>query len=414
MYSQTRNVLNNLILTNIKELVGITNKSDAPKSGINQDKVSTLVDAYLIIKNGIIDSFGSMNEVPETSLQEHKCNGKLVLPMYVDSHSHLVFAESRSNEMKMRLRGKSYQEIASAGGGILNSVAKLAAMSEQELFDQAQYHLERAIKQGTGALEIKSGYGLSIEDEMKMLRVIRVLKQVSPIPIKATFLGAHALPIDYKDNKDAYLYLVTNEMLPRIAGEGLADYIDIFCETGYFDLDDLKLIIEAGNKYNLKAKVHVNQFSSFGAVKLACEMNALSVDHLEVMKDEDFNALKNSNTLATGLPLCSLFLNIPFAPGRKMIDENIPFVLASDFNPGSSPSSNLSLAFALGCSQMKLTPEESFNALTYNASFAMEVENEVGSIQKGKKANLIITKPANGIEDIPYWFGDSMIDSIII
>jgi imidazolonepropionase len=347
-------------------------------------------------------------------MDSHDCAGRLVLPMYVDSHTHLIFAESRSGEMKMRLHGKSYQEIAEAGGGILNSAAKLHAMSEQQLYEEAQERMGNVIKQGTGAIEIKSGYGLNIEDEMKMLRVIHVLKSLSPIPIKATFLGAHALPTEFKNNKDAYMYLVTKEMLPRIAGEGLADYIDIFCETGYFSLDDLKQVIEAGDKHGLKAKVHVNQFSSFGAVKMACEMGALSVDHLEIMNEDDYSALASSNTIATGLPLCSLFLDIPYTPGRQLIDKNIPLAIASDFNPGSSPSSNLNLAFGLACSQMKLTPEEAFNALTYNAAFAMEVQNEVGSIQVGKKANLIVTKPANGLEDIPYWFGDSMIGSVVV
>ena len=406
--------MNNLILKNIKQLIGITQNSNHPKSGKNQGEVSSLENAYVVIRNGLINAYGPMSEYPSTELTEHDCTGKLVLPMYVDSHTHMVFAESRSGEMKMRLQGKSYQEIAEAGGGILNSAAKLSKLSEQHLFDATQIRLEQAIKQGTGAIEIKSGYGLTIEDEMKMLRVIRVLKQISPIPIKSTFLGAHALPAEFKNNKDAYMYLVTNEMLPRIAGDGLADYVDIFCETGYFDLNDLKQIIEAGQKHGLKAKVHVNQFSSFGAVKLACEMGALSVDHLEVMTQEDYSALKKSETIATALPLCSLFLDIPYTPGRKLIDENIPLAIASDFNPGSAPSSNLNLAFALACSQMKLTPEEAFNALTYNAAFAMELQDQVGSIQTGKKANLLITKPANGIEDIPYWFGDSMIGSVVV
>ncbi|PCJ65586.1 MAG: imidazolonepropionase [Bacteroidetes bacterium] len=404
----------NLILKNIKQLIGITENSDVIKKGTAQGEVTTLDNAYLIIRDNIIESFGPMSECPEVSMDSHDCSNRLLLPMYVDSHSHLVFAESRSGEMKMRLHGKTYQEIAETGGGILNSAAKLHAMSEQQLYDDAQVRLEQVIKQGTGAIEMKSGYGLSIEDEMKMLRVIRVLKSLSPIPIKSTFLGAHALPLEFKDNKDAYMYLVCNEMLPRIAGEGLADYIDIFCETGYFDLNDLKQIIEAGDKHGLKAKVHVNQFSTFGAVKLACEMGALSVDHLEVMNDEDYTALQNSNTIATGLPLCSLFLDIPYTPGRQLIDKNIPLAIASDFNPGSAPSSNLNLAFGLACSQMKLTPEEAFNALTYNAAFAMEVQDEVGSIQVGKKANLILTKPANGLEDIPYWFGDNMIESVIV
>ncbi|MFT5348117.1 MAG: imidazolonepropionase [Bacteroidia bacterium] len=404
----------NIILKNIKQLIGITENSDTIKKGKAQGEVKTLENAYLIVRNNIIESFGPMSECPELSMDSHDCAGRLVLPMYVDSHTHLIFAESRSGEMKMRLHGKSYQEIAEAGGGILNSAAKLHAMSEQQLYEEAQERMGNVIKQGTGAIEIKSGYGLNIEDEMKMLRVIRVLKSLSPIPIKATFLGAHALPTEFKNNKDAYMYLVTKEMLPRIAGEGLADYIDIFCETGYFSLDDLKQVIEAGDKHGLKAKVHVNQFSSFGAVKMACEMGALSVDHLEVMNEDDYSALASSNTIATGLPLCSLFLDIPYTPGRQLIDKNIPLAIASDFNPGSSPSSNLNLAFGLACSQMKLTPEEAFNALTYNAAFAMEVQNEVGSIQVGKKANLIVTKPANGLEDIPYWFGDSMIGSVVV
>lgn len=404
----------NIILKNIKQLIGITENSDTIKKGKAQGEVKTLENAYLIVRNNIIESFGPMSECPELSMDSHDCAGRLVLPMYVDSHTHLIFAESRSGEMKMRLHGKSYQEIAEAGGGILNSAAKLHAMSEQQLYEEAQERMGNVIKQGTGAIEIKSGYGLNIEDEMKMLRVIRVLKSLSPIPIKATFLGAHALPTEFKNNKDAYMYLVTKEMLPRIAGEGLADYIDIFCETGYFSLDDLKQVIEAGDKHGLKAKVHVNQFSSFGAVKMACEMGALSVDHLEIMNEDDYSALASSNTIATGLPLCSLFLDIPYTPGRQLIDKNIPLAVASDFNPGSSPSSNLNLAFGLACSQMKLTPEEAFNALTYNAAFAMEVQNEVGSIQVGKKANLIVTKPANGLEDIPYWFGDSMIGSVVV
>ncbi len=404
----------NIILKNIKQLIGITENSDTIKKGKAQGEVKTLENAYLIVRNNIIESFGPMSECPELSIDSHDCAGRLVLPMYVDSHTHLIFAESRSGEMKMRLHGKSYQEIAEAGGGILNSAAKLHAMSEQQLYEEAQERMGNLIKQGTGAIEIKSGYGLNIEDEMKMLRVIRVLKSLSPIPIKATFLGAHALPTAFKNNKDAYMYLVTKEMLPRIAGEGLADYIDIFCETGYFSLDDLKQVIEAGDKYGLKAKVHVNQFSSFGAVKMACEMGALSVDHLEIMNEDDYSALASSNTIATGLPLCSLFLDIPYTPGRQLIDKNIPLAVASDFNPGSSPSSNLNLAFGLACSQLKLTPEEAFNALTYNAAFAMEVQNEVGSIQVGKKANLIVTKPANGLEDIPYWFGDSMIGSVVV
>jgi imidazolonepropionase len=404
----------NILLKNIKQLVGITDDSSIIKRGKEQGEVRTIDNAYLVVRNHTIESFGPMSECPEMNMDSHDCAGRLVMPMYVDSHTHMIFAESRSGEMSQRLHGKTYQEIAESGGGILNSAAKLRSLSEQQLYDAAQERIGNAIKQGTGAIEIKSGYGLTIEDEMKMLRVIRILKQLSPTPIKATFLGAHALPEEFKNNKDVYMHLVCNEMLPRIAGEGLADYIDIFCETGYFSLDDLKHVIEAGEKHGLKAKVHVNQFSSFGAVKMACEMGALSVDHLEVMNNDDYSALANSNTIATGLPLCSLFLDIPYTPGRQLIDKNIPLAIASDFNPGSAPSSNLNLAFGLACSQMKLTPEEAFNALTYNAAFAMEVQDKVGSIQIGKKANLIITKPANGLADIPYWFGESMIGSVLI
>ena len=291
--------MNNLVLTNIKQLIGITENSTTVKKGKTQGEVQVLDNAYLVIRNGIIQDFGPMSECPSTELTHHDCSQKLVMPMYVDSHTHLVFANSRSDEMKMRLHGKSYQEIADTGGGIINSAKKLHDMSEQQLYDDAHLRLEQVIKSGTGAIEIKSGYGLNIEDEMKMLRVIRVLKQLSPIPIKSTFLGAHAVPEEFKNNKAAYMYLVCNEMLPRIAGENLADFIDIFCETGYFDLDDLKQIIEAGDKYGIKAKVHVNQFNSFGAVQLACTHGALSVDHLEVMKEEDYIALEQSNTLAT-------------------------------------------------------------------------------------------------------------------
>lgn len=403
-----------ILLKNIKQLIGITDNSNSIKKGKTQGEVTTLENAYVVVRSNIIESFGPMSECPENGIESHDCHGRLVLPMYVDSHTHMIFAESRSSEMNMRLHGKTYQEIAEEGGGILHSAAKLRAMSEQQLYDDAHLRLEHAIKQGTGAIEMKSGYGLTIEDEMKMLRVIRVLKSLSPIPIKATFLGAHALPEAFKKNKAAYIYLVTNEMLPRIAGEGLADYIDIFCESGYFDLDDLKLVIEAGNKYGLKAKVHVNQFSSFGAVKMACDMGALSVDHLEVMNEQDYSALAASKTIATALPLCSMFLDIPYTPGHEMIRRSIPLAIASDFNPGSSPSSNLNLAFALACSQMKLTPQEAFNALTYNAAFALELENEVGSIEIGKRANLIITKPADGLQDIPYWFGDNLIASVLV
>ena len=289
-------------------------------------EVQSLSNAFLLVKDHRIEDFGPMAECPDAEgAEEVDCSGRLVLPTFIDSHTHLVFAQARSKEFRMRMEGKSYQEIAAAGGGILNSAEALAQMSEQELFDQATLHIQDMVRTGTTALEIKSGYGLSTEAEMKMLRVIRQLKFTMGIPIRSTFLGAHALPLEYKENKQGYMDHMFNDLLPEIAAQGLADYVDIFCEQGYFDLEDLRQVIEAGKKHGLKAKVHVNQFNSFGAVPLACELGALSVDHLEVMHEEDFDALAGSETLAVGLPLCSLFLNIPYAPGREIIDRGIPF-----------------------------------------------------------------------------------------
>lgn len=378
-------------------------------------EVKGLNHAYLLIKNGLIDSFGPDGECPSHELEEFDCGGRMVIPSFVDSHTHAVFAESRSSEFQMRLEGRSYQEIAAAGGGILNSAAKLANLSEEELFNAAVLRVQEMVKGGTGALEIKSGYGLSTDAELKMLRVIKKLKANAGIPIKATFLGAHAVPLEYKEDRQAYVNLVCNEMLPLIAREGLADYIDIFCEEEYFDLIDLTRIIQAGQNYKLRAKVHVNQFTSLGAVPLACKLGALSVDHLEVMSETDFKALKNSHTMAVALPLCSLFLDIPFAPARQLIDMGAAFVLASDFNPGSSPSHNLAQAFSLACTQMKLRPEEAFNALTYNAAFALQLQSEVGSIEVGKRANLVIAKDkAHSLVDLAYWFGENLLEQVII
>ncbi len=378
-------------------------------------EVQTISQAYLHIQDGLIVSFGKDSDCPKLEVEEFDCRGRMVLPSFIDSHTHTVFAAARSSEFQLRLEGKSYQEIAESGGGILNSANKLAELSEDELYNEAILRIQEIVKGGTGALEIKSGYGLTTETELKMLRVIKRIKSSAGIPIKATFLGAHALPAAYKDDRQAYINLVCNEMLPLIAREGLADYIDIFCEEGYFDLIDLTRIIQAGQNYKLRAKVHVNQFSSFGAVPLASKLGALSVDHLEVMTESDFKALKNSNTLAVGLPLCSLFLDIPFAPGRKLIDEGAAFVLASDFNPGSSPSHNLSQALSLACTQMKLLPQEAFNALTYNASFALQLQDQLGSIQIGKRANLMITKDkSTELVDLAYWFGENMIEQVIL
>lgn len=403
------------LLVNIQELIGTTTETSRPKRGAEMNQVNRISQAYVHVKNGVIEDFGPMTDCPNLNVDQHDCSNRLVMPAYIDSHTHLVFAESRASEFKMRLQGKSYQEIAAAGGGILNSAEKLANMSEQELYEKAVERLHSVIKAGTGAVEIKSGYGLSTESELKMLRVIKRLKLESMLPIKATFLGAHALPAEYKDRKSEYIDLIIDEMLPLISKERLADYIDIFCEEGYFDLEDMRRILEAGRNYGLLPKVHVNQFKSFGAVELAVELGALTVDHLEELSEQDVEALKNSDTIAVGLPLCSSFLQIPYTQGRRLIDEGVAFALASDFNPGSSPSFNLNHAFNLACTQMKLTPEEAFNALTYNAAFAMQIDQYAGSIQKGKLANLIITTTkANGLEDIPYWFGESLIGDMVI
>lgn len=403
------------ILTNIGQLVGITEMTKGPKRGDELNKVESMSNAFLHVKDGEIHDFGPMTEMRPSDIQIHDCEGRMVIPAFIDSHTHLVYAESRSKEFNMRLHGKSYQEIAAAGGGILNSARNIHEYDETRLYEDALLRIQEAIKGGTAAFEIKSGYGLDLENELKMLRVIRKLKKTTGIPIKATFLGAHALPEEFKNDKQAYINEVCNVMLPEIARERLADYIDIFCEDGYFDVIDLARVIEAGQNYGLHAKVHVNQFNSIGGVPLACKLGALSVDHLEVMTDTDIKALKRSNTIGVGLPLCSLFLNIPYTPMRELIDEGVIVALASDYNPGSSPSHNLQLAYSLACTQMKMTAEEAFNALTYNASFAMQIQHQMGSIEKGKMANLLILNDkAQALEDIPYWFGESLVKDVII
>lgn len=404
-----------LLLTNIGKLVGITTASKLPKRGSELAEVGSLEHAYIHIKDGRIEQFGSMKDCPELQIDQHDCKEALVSPGYIDSHTHFVFAQSRSQEFKMRLEGKSYQEIAASGGGILNSAARMSELDENSLYELSMHRIHEAVKGGTTAFEIKSGYGLNTETELKMLRVIKRIKQNSGLPIKATFLGAHALPAEFKNNKQGYMNEVCNIMLPQIAQDKLADYIDIFCEEGYFDLIDLSKIIEAGQNHGLRAKVHVNQFNSFGAVPLAVKLGALSVDHLEVMTETDIRALSTSNTIGVGLPLCSLFLNIPYAPMRKLIDAGAIVALASDFNPGSSPSYNLNLAFSLACTQMKMLPNEAFNALTYNAAFALQLQDEVGSIQVGKRANFIIFNPQlKELEDIAYWFGENPVQDIVI
>lgn len=379
-------------------------------------ELTSISNAYLLTENGLIKAFGSMNELPQVSTQTQHVDAKggMVLPCFVDSHTHLVFAKSREEEFEMRIKGKSYEEIAAAGGGILNSAKKLQAMSEDELYDAALERLHEVIGFGTGAIEIKSGYGLTVTDELKILRVVKRLKSVSPIPIKATFLGAHAIPTEYKQNREGYIDLVINEMLPKVAEENLAEYCDVFCDQGFFTVDETERILTAAKQYGLKAKIHGNELGYTGGVQVAVKHQALSVDHLEYTGDDEIASLKTGVTMPVGLPNCSFFLGIPYAPGRKMIDAGLPFCLASDYNPGSSPNGRMSFVVALACIQMKLTPEEAINATTINGAYAMEVSNEVGSITVGKKANVIITKAIPSLAYIPYRFGVDLLDSVVI
>lgn len=405
------------LITNIHTLHGIITSVAIPKkSGKEMSELSSIANAYLLTEDGAIKAYGPMSEltqVPnETAIIDAK--GGMVLPCFVDSHTHLVFAKSREEEFEMRIKGKSYEEIAAAGGGILNSAKKLQAMSEDELYDAALARLYEVIGFGTGAIEIKSGYGLTVNDELKMLRVINRLKKVSPIPIKATFLGAHAIPTEYKQNREAYIDMLINEMLPKVAAEHLAEYCDVFCDQGFFTVEETDRILTAAKQFGLKAKIHGNELGYTGGVQIAVKHRALSVDHLEYTGPEEIESLKTGITMPVGLPNCSFFLGIPYAPGRKMIDAGLPFCLASDYNPGSSPNGRMSFVLALACIQMKLTPEEAINATTINGAYAMELSHEVGSITVGKKANVIITKPIPSLAYIPYRFGVDLVDRVVI
>lgn len=405
----------NFILVNIKELLQVRNSETKILKGKALQDLPTLKNAWLKVENGIISDFGKMEDFKTNStLKTIDCSGKMVLPTWVDSHTHLVYAGNRESEFVDKLKGLSYAEIAAKGGGIVNSAQQLQQTSEEELYQQSKKRLQEVIAQGTGAIEIKSGYGLTKEAEMKMLRVAKRLQQEFELPIKTTFLGAHALPKKFNGNTKAYIDEVINEMLPAIAEENLAGFIDIFCEKGYFELEDTQRIIEAGKKYNLPAKIHVNQFTSFGGLQLCAEHNVLSVDHLEVLTDEDIQHLKKSTTLPVALPSCSFYLEIPYTPARKLIENDLAVVLASDYNPGSTPSGNMNFVISLACIKMKMTPEEAINAATINAAFAMQVENQVGSITKGKLANLIITEPIHSYAFLPYSFGSNHIEEVYI
>jgi len=404
------------VIQHIKQLVNTrTNSIVVRGSALSQ--LPIIDNAFLVIENGIIQAYGSMHELTteHTSGAEWiDAAGASVLPCWCDSHTHLVFAASREEEFVDKINGLTYAEIAAKGGGILNSAQKIGLVSEDELYVQAMDRLHSLIKLGTGAIEIKSGYGLNSANELKMLRVIKRIKETAPIPVKASFLGAHTYPLEFKENHKGYIDQIIQEMLPVIAKEQLADYIDVFCEEGFFSVSEAQMICEAGIKYGLKPKIHANQLHASGGVELGVQLGAVSVDHLETMNDAAIQALSASTTIGTMLPTAAFFLRMPYQPARALINANAVLALASDYNPGSSPSGNMNFVVALSCIQMKMLPEEAINAATINGAFAMELANEVGSITVGKRANLIFTQPIPSLAYLPYSFGTNLIDKVMI
>ncbi|TNJ43441.1 imidazolonepropionase [Tamlana fucoidanivorans] len=404
-----------ILFKNIKALVQVRPTDVKYVAGQEMDLLPQIAHAFLLIDDGIIKEFGKMEVCPGVEVDETvDASGKMILPSWCDSHTHLVYAGNRETEFVDKINGLSYQDIASKGGGILNSAKTLQETTEEDLYAQSKTRLEEIIALGTGAVEIKSGYGLTTDAEIKMLRVIKRLKQEYNIPIKATFLGAHAVPNAFKNNQKEYVQLVIDDMLPKIAKENLADFIDVFCEKGYFSVEETATIIKAGKKYGIQSKIHVNQFTSIGGVQVGVQHKALSVDHLEVLSPKDITALKDSTTMPVALPGCSFFLGIPYTPGRAIIDAGLPLALATDYNPGSAPSGNMNFVVSAACIKMKLTPEEAINAATINGAYAMGLESEVGSISIGKKANLFLTKPLNSIYALPYHFGTNAIEQVYL
>ena len=403
------------LITNIQELLQIRDSSIKKVSGAAMAILPSIKNAYLLLENDLISDFGLMENCPNINPnQTIDAKGKVVLPTWCDSHTHIVYAGNRIQEFVDRINGLSYEAIANRGGGILNSAKKLNETSEDEIYNQSKIRLEEVMQQGTGAVEIKSGYGLTVDSELKMLRVIKKLATNYPIKIKATFLGAHAFPIEYKENHTAYIDLIINEMLPKIAAENLANYIDAFCETGYFSVAETERIMEAGKKYGLIAKIHVNQFNAIGGIEACVKHKALSVDHLEVVTNEDIEALKGSETMPVALPSCSYFISIPYTPARQMMNAGLPIALATDYNPGTTPSGNMNFVVATACIKMKMTPEEAINAATINGAYAMGISETHGSITVGKKANIIITKPITSFYQLPYEFGSNLIENVFI
>jgi imidazolonepropionase len=406
-----------MLITNIKGLVGLHSKDKLVLRGGEFDSLPVLENAWLLIEDGLIKDFGLMDSIPShisNLSSDISAKGRYIFPSWCDSHTHIVFAAAREEEFAMKIQGKSYEEIAAAGGGILNSANKLQKASEDELFESASVRLKQMILQGTGAVEIKSGYGLTTQSEIKMLRVIRRLKDQFPIPIKATFLAAHAYPAEFKNNHQGYIDLIINEMLPQIAEEKLADYIDVFCEKGFFSVEETDRVLKAGTKYGLKPKVHANQLSVSGAVEVSVQNKAISVDHLEESDEQTIRTLRNANTIVTLLPSCSFYLGIPFADAKSFIKADLPIALATDYNPGSTPSGNMNFVVSLACIKMKMLPEQAINAATLNGAAAMEISENYGSIAVGKKANLFMTKPMPSIAYLPYSFGETQIETVIL
>lgn len=385
-----------------------------PLSGASQGALQIHADTWLLVEDGRIARIGSMREPLPRAQRRFDAEGGLVLPAFVDAHTHLVFAASREGEFVDRLRGLSYEEIARRGGGIVNSALRLRRTSEDALFKSAMQRLEQLIALGTGAIEIKSGYGLDTDSELKMLRVIRRIKESAPLPVKATFLGAHALPPEYRNEREAYLDLIETQMLPRIAQEGLADYVDVFCEKVAFSAQETDRLLEAAARYGLRPRIHTNQFHSMGGIKVAVRHRAISVDHLEVLNETELQTLAASDTMATLLPSAPFFLDDPYPPARRIIEADIPVVLASDYNPGSSPSYNMWLVWALACIKMKMLPEEALVGVTLNAAHALELADRLGSLSPGKQAHLIVTKAVPSLAYLPYAFGENHVRAVLV
>ena len=406
--------MESLLFKNIKQLIQIQEIGLSPIPGKMMAQLPMLEHAWLLVENGRIADYGEMSSCPALNIETIDASGKILMPSFVDCHTHIVFAASREEEFVMKIQGKSYEDIAAAGGGILNSATKLRASSAEELYQHASARLLQLMRLGTGAIEIKSGYGLNLESELKMLRVIKRLKANFDIPIKATLLAAHAIPEAYKNNRLAYIDLIINEIIPAVVKEDLAVFIDVFCEKGFFTVEETDRILKAGLAHGLRPKIHANQLAISGGVQVGVQNNAISVDHLEEIGEEELEVLSRSNTIPVALPSCSFYLGIPFTPARRILDYNLPLALASDYNPGSTPSGNMNFIFSLACIKMKLLPEEAIHAMTLNAACAMDVQKEVGSITRGKRANLILTKRIPSLAYLPYSFGENCIDNVFV